>query len=537
MSFTYTVSHAIQARNADSFAIESLGIPSLVLMENAARAVSQKVEALHPGLVDILCGPGNNGADGLAIARILAGQNLPGRIFIDPAKLSRDEAVQLEIVKKLGLPLFALDDFEAASKSPDFPEHQDWSQSSGSARHRRVIVDALFGSGLSRNLQQPWLGLIEKVNATKEDGKENVRVVAVDVPSGIHSDTGQAMPVAIRADDTIALDCLKWGHLLGQGRTCSGQVTVSDIGIPALAHFQDGSVPVLNEKAAAALLPVRNEYGNKGTFGKVLLCGGSFQMQGALAMAAKACFHCGCGTMTLFTPVPAARAIASKMDLAMIIPAAADDAGFFAPGAANLLEKQTGHFSLMACGNGMGKGQGALEVLSAVLQSDLPCVIDADGLNLIAQNPKLLDVMDKRSHPLILTPHVMEFSRLCHQPLDQVLEKPLELGRAFVKAHPHVILVLKSDWTLVLSQTSEAIINRPDDALAKGGSGDVLCGIITGLASMKMDPFKAAALGAFIHNRCATYAKSPCTFTPLDIIRHLPDVFAGLEAAKAECGA
>lgn len=551
---TFRVCTALQARMADKAAIETLGIPSLVLMENAARAASEIIFDLHPESVQILCGPGNNGADGLAIGRILADGGISVQIYIDEAKLSHDEAVQLEIVKKLALPLYPLSDFGCDFQSGKVTEKtpkktssalsntcfssSDFSfaagksaselagKSAGKTAGQPLIVDALFGNGLSRLLDEPYLSLIDKVNAS------SLPVVAIDLPSGIHSDSGKAMPKAIHADYTVALDCLKWGHLLGEGRPCSGQTVVKEIGIPSYLHEADGSVPLLDETIAASFLPLRNEFGNKGSFGKVLLCAGSFEMQGALSMAAKACFHCGCGTLTLFTPAPAAKAIAAKMDLAMILPAKADPSGFFAPDAKDQLAGVLSRYSQIGCGNGMGKSEGAKAVLETVLKADIPCVIDADGINLLGANESLLELLNQRQAPVILTPHVMEFSRLCHKPLREVLENPLALGREFIRAHPGVVLVLKSDWSLILSKDQELVFNHPNDALAKGGSGDVLCGIITGLASMKMAPFQAAALGVYLHNHAASYARSAFTFTPLDLIAHLPDVFEQLEQVR-----
>lgn len=497
---------ADQARSADSYTISNLQIPSLVLMENAASAAADAIRNL-PGIkrIQIVCGPGNNGADGLALARILAcSDHKKVQVYLDENKLSADEAHQLAICKALKLPILPLDAFTPNAD---------------------LIVDALFGNGLSRELTSPFTELIPLINAS------HIPVLSIDVPSGINATTGKIMGNAIKADHTVALDCLKWGHLLGDGKLHSGSVSVADIGIPPESHAKNGAIPILTEKQAAQFLPVRDPYGNKGTFGKVLLVGGSFRMQGALSMAADSCFHAGCGTLTLFTPEPAARAIASKMDLAMIIPASADESGFFDRQAAGELEQVISSYSLIGVGNGMGTGDGALAVLKAAINAQLPMVIDADGINLLARNPELLDQIKR---PTILTPHLKEFSRLINKPMSEVLANPFDLAAQFCKEHPTLTLVLKSDFTLVINAWRSVLIHRPDPALAKGGSGDVLCGLVSGLYAQKKDAFAMAALGAYIHNQAAKDHVSAYTFTPLDLVSSFPTVFARLTSLQQD---
>ncbi|MBF0578573.1 NAD(P)H-hydrate dehydratase [Erysipelotrichaceae bacterium RD49] len=492
------------ARTADSFAIQTLQIPSLVLMENAANAVARAVlELPDVKRIQIVCGPGNNGADGLAAARILAGSDSKKvQIYLDENKLSQDEAHQLAICKALKLSVAPLDAF-----SPNAD----------------LIIDALFGNGLNRPLRQEYSTLVALINASR------IPVLSIDIASGLDATTGKILGAAIKAQWTIALDCLKWGHLLAEGKNQSGKITVADIGIPAAAHANGDCLALLDASKAASLLPDRSPYGNKGTFGKVLLIGGSFQMQGALSMAAQSCFHAGCGTMTLFTPVPAAKAIASKMDLAMIFPAAADEKGFFDRSAADQLSEVIGKYQTLAIGNGMGTGDGALAVLKTAIAAKLPMVIDADAINLLAKNLQLLDQIER---PAILTPHLKEFSRLINRPLADVLADPFTLAAGFCKAHPNLTLVLKSDFTIIMNAWRSMVVWRPDPALAKGGSGDVLCGLISGLYAQKKDAFAMAALGVYIHNAAAKNRVSEFTFTPLDLIANYPEVFCALEKAK-----
>lgn len=498
---------AKSARMADQKAIQEIGIPSLVLMENAAQAIARAVLELNPGSVNILCGPGNNGADGLAVGRILCENGQDVSFTIDENRLSDDEKIQLDIVKSLNLPVHGFEEFDEKKKTG-------------------LIIDALFGNGLSRDLEEPWISRIKQINTT------DAPVLSIDLPSGIDANTGEIRGAAVQSDLCVALDCLKWGHVLKEGRASAPHTIIADIGIPAHLHEQDpDSVVLMNEEIAADFLPQRPLNANKGTFGKVLMAGGSLAMQGALSLAAKAAAKSGCGTLTCFTPEPSAKCIASKFDLAMMIPAAADEEGFFDISAKDELANRITPFTQLACGNGMGQGMGARGVLETVLAAGKPAVIDADGINLLATREDGCP----QDLPLILTPHVLEFSRLIHQPLDNVLTHPLTLARDWAEKHPQAVIVLKSDWTLIVQDRKAILINEPNSALAKGGSGDVLCGIITGLSAMKMDPFKAGALGAWIHNRCAKKALSPFSFTPEDLIDNLPQTFHDIEETKNQC--
>ncbi len=499
------ICNADQARNAEKKAIEAIGIPSFVLIENAAQGISEFIEHL-PSIqrIAIVCGPGNNGADGLVVARILSNHGKEIQVYIDQENLSQSMQAHLEVLNRLHVPIHPLKELK-----PDVD----------------LFVDAMFGTGLNKPLSKDYAFVVELINAAE------CPTLAIDMPSGIDASTGGLLGESgVQAQWTIALDTLKWGHLLQEGRTHSGKVIVKDIGLPCFLHEDDGSVPILDEEMVKRMLPKRTPFGNKATFGKALLVGGSFQMQGALAMAAQACFRCGCGTMTIFAPKPAANLIASKMELAMTLPALANANGFFKEGVGNkeLLHSSIESFHVVSCGNGMGQGLGAKEVLEAVLESDKPALIDADGINLLGHFPELWKGVKK---PLVLTPHLKEFSRLTKKSMQEVLDHPLSLVQSLLQDHPNVVMVLKSDWTIVCHKDRMAVLNRPDDALSKGGSGDVLAGMITGLLSMGIDPFKAACLGVYLHNQAAIYRKSAFSFTPLHLIENIGLAFEALEMA------
>lgn len=249
-------------------------------------------------------------------------------------------------------------------------------------------------------------------------------------------------------------------------------------------------------------------------------------MQGALAMAADSCFHGGCGLLSLFAPKEAGLLIAAKSMLYMLKPASEDENGFFAGEAGEELRQIINQYTLIGCGSGMGRGDGAAKVLKAVLESHLPAVIDADGLSLLAENPKLID----RDAGLILTPHPGEFARLMH--LDAEAEDFFEQAEKFSSLHPNAVLVLKGETTLVIQGQRKALLHRPDSALAKGGSGDVLYGLICSLAAQMEDPFEAAVLGVWMHNEACKNALSPRSFTPLQLIEQYGPLFHRLEMRK-----
>lgn len=513
---------AAQARNADSCTIEQFGVPSLVLMEHAAMAVVEEIEKMDGcGKVVVVCGPGNNGADGLAVARILA---VSGKyrveVYCDQKRLSADGKIHYNSLVSLSslfsyrLSLFRIDDFEQLNETLCEDEIL-------------CVVDALFGTGLVRWIADPYAHLISIIN------EEELPVLSIDMPSGIHTDTGEVMGCAMRAEKTICLDCMKQGLLLGSGARHAGERIIKDIGIPCALHEKDGSILLLLKNWLPLLLPERSVLANKGSFGKVLLCGGSERMQGALSMAAKSCYHAGCGTMTLFAPAPAAQAIRAKLDEAMVISAAHDDAGFFDPAAAEALKEELSAFSVAAVGNGMGTSCGAQAVLETLMKSDLPLVVDADGINILASHPEWLN----RKSPVILTPHMKEFARLCSISMDEAITRPFEHARALIERYPAVTLVLKSSFTYIaasspLSGISEGILHRPDAGLAKGGSGDLLCGLITGLFAQSNDPYGAGIAGSCILNQAASLHSSPYTLTPQSLLDHIDEVFARIETGQ-----
>ncbi|MCF0259205.1 MAG: NAD(P)H-hydrate dehydratase [Erysipelotrichaceae bacterium] len=491
-----------EARRIDSAAITQKGIPSLVLMEHAADQIVKALLKDFPAAdrFAVLAGPGNNGADGLAAARLLQHAGKDVFVLMDPAsRLSEEEKIHLTACRNLGIPIHGLD---------------------ASLDRADVILDGLFGSGLSRNLSGAWAVLVQRANRC------SAVKVSIDLPSGLNGDTGRIMNEAIAADKVYCLDCIKTGCLIRQGPEVCKSIEVLDITIPSSLHEQSqDAVRFLDEEEAAGLLEPRPDGAHKGTFGKVLMTGGSMAMQGALDMAFRGCFAAGAGTVTLFTPEDAARAIAAKESLAMIVSAPQKPDGTFSKEAAGQLAQIVNRYTAASCGNGMTVSAEAGQVVQVLLESSLPLVLDADSLNNLAGHPERLC----RKAPLILTPHVREFSRLSGFETDEIAKNPFACARAFLQNCPDAALVLKSSWTLIASKEGWWFLDRPNSALAKGGSGDVLSGIITGLLAQGCSAGKAAALGVWLASASAERGKNcPWSWTPLETAGHLGRAFEDL---------
>lgn len=497
------------ARQADAAAIDYLGFPSLLLMEHAAIGIAKTVledplfQNSSAPRIAVVCGPGNNGADGIAAARLLKAQNITCELFITEST-SAQQAVQLKMARSLGIPIAPLAGFLKAGSFD-------------------LIIDALLGSGLSRPADGLIAACIQKINS------EPAHIYSVDIPSGLDGTTGTVGSAAVMAEHTISLALYKTGFFLAQGPAHCGQIHLIDIGIPDFVFEKLGAWPLITQKRAAAALPEISLFSNKKNQGRILYCAGSAQMQGALALAAKSCLQAGCGTLTLFTPEKSAAALRDKLDLAMTIGAKEDELGFFDAQAAPSLCAILDRYDQIGAGNGMGTGEGAGRIIETLLASDKPLVLDADGINLLAAHPQWID----RVAPLILTPHVLEFSRLAKKDKDEVLADPFTLALAWAKEHPNAVLVLKSWFTLIVQGNRKAMLAHPNGALAKGGSGDVLAGLCTAMAASHPDPFEAALCAVYVHNAAASEDLSPLSFTPEDLIRRYGQVFADLQKEKA----
>lgn len=474
----------------DRRAIEENKIPGILLMEHAAYQVFSYLKEEEEGKkILIVCGPGNNGGDGLAVARQLklwSKCEVKVLMATNLEKLTNDGRVYYNICKNLQVDIVHLEEDN---------KEEVLNQIDGA----HVVVDALFGTGLTR----PVVGIYEEI-VTKINQSPN-KVISVDIPSGIDGLTGKVQGVAVKADVTITFMMPKLGLYLYPAFSYIGELRVVDIGIPKrLIEETKVTTYSIEKEEMKALLPQRPVRSNKGTFGKVLTIGGKLGMAGAITLTSKAAYQVGCGTVTAMVPSSIMKIIQHKLTEVMVI-GAEDKEGHFGKLATSMLKETLGQYDVVAIGPGMGREKESLDLLVEVLISDKPCVIDADALYFI---PEVLEILKVRKAPTILTPHPGEMARLTGSSVQDILNNPIEYAVNFAVKF-NVYMILKLEKTVIADTSGNIYINRyGNSGLAKGGSGDALTGMITGLMAQHIRPVDAAKLGVYLQTRAADLAIS-----------------------------
>lgn len=477
-----------QMQEIDKRAIEENKIPGILLMEHAAYKVfaylKEKEEAKQ---ILIICGPGNNGGDGLALARqLILWSKCKVKVLMaaSPKKLTEDGKIYYDICKQLQADVMQLEEDN---------KEEILSQIDG----YDVVVDALFGTGITR----PIVGIYEEIITRINKGRS--RVISIDMPSGIDGLTGKVQGVAIKADITITFMAPKLGLYLYPAISYIGELRIVDIGIPKkLIEETKVNTYSIEKEEMKELLPKRAIRSNKGTFGKVLTIGGKLGMAGAITLTSKAAYQVGCGTVTAMVPRSIIEIIQHKLTEVMAI-GAPDIEGHFSQLAITNLKEILNLYDVIAIGPGMGRNKENLGLLVETLISDKPCVIDADALYFI---PEVLEILKVRKAPTILTPHPGEMARLTGSSIQEILDNPLEYVADFATKF-NVITILKLEKTVIADTSGNIYINRyGNSGLAKGGSGDVLTGIITGLMAQHMNPVDVAKLGVYLQTRAADLA-------------------------------
>lgn len=455
----------------DRHMIEEQGIPGLVLMEHAAMGVTRAVLEKGAKRVLILCGGGNNGGDGLSVLRQLAmrGVEAEAVLLSAPEALLGDARKQYEMAVGSGLCVKeALD--EAAVGAIDMDA---WD----------MLVDALFGTGLARDIGGRYRLAVMRMNETKKP------IIAVDIPSGVDGKTGAVLGVAVRADTTVTFQYKKRGHLLLPGREYAGELRVVPIGLPALRLEQ--ALEEWTEQDVDRLLPERPIDSHKGKNGRALLMAGSTQYMGATLMSAMAALRTGCGL--LHVAVPGVCIDALRHCPAAIAHPAGKGGEWDAEAveaAAALMEQM----DVLALGPGMGGGEGVPALLKRALITGKPLLIDADGLNAIARHAELLSLLHGN---VALTPHPGEMGRLTGLSTAEITACPVAVAMEYAQLWGCTLL-LKGATTVIARPGRCALSARGNSGLAKGGSGDVLTGITLALMAQGADPYSAACAGAYL---------------------------------------
>ncbi len=502
---------AKQMRELDRTAIEGWHVSGLVLMENAGKATADQIEEnfgeMFPGPVTIICGKGNNGGDGYVIARHLLnrGWDVATVVLAGRKDIAGDAKANLDILLKSGAEL----DF--VEKETVLEELLEQHQPAG------LVVDAVFGTGLSSEVTGDYVKVIDWINSAAE------AVVAVDIPSGIDATTGQVLGSAVFADLTVTFASAKVGHVVYPAVEFVGDLIVTDIGIPKqLADQQTIDHMFINAEAARILLPARPASGHKGTFGHLLLVAGSTGKSGAAALAAEGGLRAGAGLATLACPAHLNPIFETKLTEVMTVPLPEVD-GMVSMQAIADIEALWQERDVFAVGPGLGTGEeiGGL-VRRLVRDCPLPMVIDADGLNALAGH---LEVLQERKAATVLTPHPGEMSRLLGCSIVEIEADRIAVARKFACDHG-VILVLKGARTVIAEPEGTVFVNGSGNpSLACGGTGDVLTGVIGGLLGQGLSATAAVLLGVYLHGRAADRlfeTQGRAGILASDLLRELP---------------
>ena len=475
--------------------LEGTLYPSILLMEHAAQAVTDELARLAPAgsRVLFLCGGGNNGGDGCAAARLWMARGGKAEVWLlrSPSHMRGDAGVNARLLSACGAQLTVL-----YGDLPQIPSDT------------AAVVDALYGTGLSREIDGPALDAVRAVNDS------GLPVVAVDIPSGVDGATGQVLGEAIAASVTVAFHRAKHGHLLFPGRALTGRLVVADIGILPEWDGADG-YEVLEAADAKALLPARPRDANKGTFGHVLVVAGSEGMAGAACLCAQSALRSGAGLVTAACPQPVQQVMQQTVPCAMaraVAPGAALDEG-----AAERLSELAKGKRALAIGPGLSQREGVWEAVRDLIEGDMPKVIDADALNLLAAYGA------QPGRNTVLTPHPGEMARLTGLSREEILTSPVDA--ALQLAQDTGCVVLLKGATTVVAYGEDVTMNMTGaDGMGTGGCGDVLTGVIAALMAQGMSPMDAARAGAYYHGLAGEAAQAQLgarAVTAADVMAHL----------------
>jgi len=515
---------AKEMQEIDHKTINEYGISGTVLMERAGLAVASKINELffqnivHRASCIVLCGGGNNGGDGLVVARLLHNQGRDVRVFLTvrPEDLKGDAKINYNTAVKFGVPIRPIKEFLTPPSSL--------------IPHPCFIVDALLGTGLNKDVRSPVSEVIDKVNAM------SYPVMSVDIPSGISSDTGQIMGCAVKAKYTVTFGLPKRGHLLYPGAEYTGKLYIEDIGFPpALLKSERIKVNLLEKSDAMKLMPARPRYSHKGTYGHVLLVAGSRGKTGAAFMTARACLRAGAGLVTIGVPQSLMNIFQPRVTEEMTLPLADKKDGTLSCKSVDLiLEFLNKKADVLAIGPGISVDDEISKLMVSLIgSSKAPIIIDADAINAIAGNA---GVLKKAKVPIILTPHPGEMARLINSQQSAVSSQQIEKDRiniaiSFAKK-TKTYLILKGVPTIVATPQSEAFINPTGNpGMATAGTGDVLTGIVSAFLAQGLSPLNASILGVYIHGLIGdivSQKKGEHSLIASDIINAIPTVFKAI---------
>ena len=528
---------ARQMREVDRISIEQLGIPSLMLMENAGRNVFRVIELKFPVLererVVVLCGKGNNGGDGFVVARLLqerAPQNPPRVILLAAPEALHGDA--LANYRRF---------VETGGKLATARDSNEWEVAKRELDAATLIVDAILGTGLDGPVRGFLRDVIRDVNARCAD----VPKVAVDMPSGMPSDTGAAMGESLSAQYTVTFTAPKWSHVFPPNSERMGELFVTPIGTPPSAYENDPSnfMNLITQDDFAWVGTKRQPDTHKGTYGHALIVAGSRGKSGAAALAGLGALRAGAGLVTVATASSVWTSVAAASPALMTEPLAETEDGTISLGAFDYgrFESIAAEKSVIAIGPGLSTSPSTVAFARRVIKesANTPVVIDADGLNAFAGSAELLD---GNGRTLILTPHPGEMARLTKLSTKQVQENRVDMAREFAGGHK-VYLILKGYRTLVAAPNGQVFVNPTGNpGMATGGTGDVLTGMIAGLLAQHRGVAVEKVLSAAVywHGAAGDAAAARIGEVPLiatDLLEAMPEALRTVcTAEKSEGG-
>jgi NAD(P)H-hydrate epimerase len=505
-------------REIDRKASEVYGIPSLELMENAGKAVAEKVHRYYPEAerVAVFCGKGNNGGDGLVAARHLS-EKANAAVFL----LCRKE--ELSGGAKANLEKFKGRVLEVTGEG-------ELKKSLSASAKGDLIVDAIFGTGLRSDATGLFKEAIEGINSIGR------KVVSVDIPSGIDSDNGQIRGVAVKADLTVTFGAPKVGLYLFPGVEYAGRVEVADIGFPhALISGEAVKTWVIERSDISPLFPGREKDSHKGTFGHLLIVAGSRGKTGAAAMACTSAFRAGAGAVTLAVPKNLQPIYEMKLTEVMTEPLSEDEKWSIGEGALEEVIKLSEDKSALAIGPGIVPTPPAIKVMAGLIEdTPQPMVIDAGGIDAIAANP---DSLKNAKGPRVMTPHPGEMGRLLGIPSRQVQADRVGVARGFAQGN-NVCVVLKGANTVIAVPEGRVFIcTTGNPGMATAGTGDVLTGMIGGFLAQGFEPEKAAIAAVYLHGLAGDMVrdeKGEYGIMATDLVEEIPYAIKAVSHKLAE---
>ena len=510
---------AKEMQDIDRIAIDDYGIPGIVLMENAAKGVVASLFKKFPDIKDkkigIFAGKGNNGGDGLAVARLLTDKGIATKVYLLSKKdmLRGDAKTNLEKAEEIGIKILEITSLDKLEAIKD------------NIRKKDIFIDAMFGTGLTSGVKGYYTDIINFINSLKKI------VLSIDIPSGLSSDTGEIIGEYIRADMTVALCLPKIGEILYPAAEYVGELNVVDIGIPELIiNNRDIKINLIEEKDAAGILPKRKPDTHKGTYGHLAVIAGSRGKGGAAALSSISALRAGTGLVTLALPKCLTVSFEAGIPEVMTLPLPDTKEGTIDKSALNTLINFLEGKSAVLIGPGITTNPSTSSLIKNLVKKiSCPMLIDADGLNIIADK---IELLKDKPFPVIVTPHPGEMARMLNTTSKEIQTNRIEASRK-LSAEYGIYVILKGARTIVATPEGEVYINPTGNpGMATAGTGDVLSGIIVGFMAQGLSARDSSILGVYLHGLAGDIAAEKLSQTALiasDLIKTFPEAIKKVE--------